>query len=248
MALNPIRPTDDTARALAKNLLRTARSGSLATLSADGFPLASLVLIATDTDGTPLTLVSSLSAHSRNMSQDDRVSVLLAKTGKGDPLAHPRLSLQCHVSRLDRMSEEGQRARRRILARHPQSELYIDFQDFSLVALEIAHGSLNGGFGKAYDLERTDILLETTHIAGVTANETEFLKSVNKEHSETIELLATQLLGGPAGRWRMSGVDPEGCDLLNKGSALRLAFAQRIETEEALRATLASLARKARGN
>ena len=43
---------------MAKHLLRTARSGTLATLQRDGAPFASLVSLATDVDGAPLQLVS----------------------------------------------------------------------------------------------------------------------------------------------------------------------------------------------
>ena len=90
MAIDPIRPTDDTARTLASELLRTARSGALATLEPDGCPSASLVLIATGMDGTPLILVSSLSAHTKNLRHDPRASLLLSRAGKGDPLACAR--------------------------------------------------------------------------------------------------------------------------------------------------------------
>ncbi|MBN9449306.1 MAG: pyridoxamine 5'-phosphate oxidase family protein, partial [Bosea sp.] len=63
MAIDPIRPTDATARGLAKTLLRSARSAALATLTREGHPFASLTSLATDVDGTPLILISALSGH-----------------------------------------------------------------------------------------------------------------------------------------------------------------------------------------
>ena len=78
---------------LARELLRTVRSGALATLEPDGTPFASLVTIATDSDGTPLMLLSRLSAHTRNLLADPRCSLLFSAGGKGDPLAHPRLTV-----------------------------------------------------------------------------------------------------------------------------------------------------------
>src|SRR5215210_640469 len=58
---------------LARHLLRGIRSGALATLDAqDGMPFASLVTIATDIDGTPVMLLSRLSAHTRNLLADPR--------------------------------------------------------------------------------------------------------------------------------------------------------------------------------
>ena len=78
---------------LARTLLRGIRSGALATLDPDGTPFASLVTIATDVDGTPLMLLSRLSAHTRNLLANPRCSLLFSQGGKGDPLAHPRLTV-----------------------------------------------------------------------------------------------------------------------------------------------------------
>ena len=75
-----------------KRILRATRAGTLATVNATGDPFASLVTVATNPDGSPLILVSQLSAHTRHMDKDPRVSLLLAETGQGDPLAHPRLT------------------------------------------------------------------------------------------------------------------------------------------------------------
>ena len=74
--------------------MRATRAGALATIDRNtGHPFASLVNVATDVDGSPLILVSRLSTHTANLEVDGRASLLLASTGKGDPLAHPRLTL-----------------------------------------------------------------------------------------------------------------------------------------------------------
>src|ERR1700749_3646775 len=79
---------------VAKALLRSTRAGALATIDPNtGHSFASLVNVATDADGSPLILVSRLSTHTANLEIDGRASLLLAATGKGDPLAHPRLTL-----------------------------------------------------------------------------------------------------------------------------------------------------------
>src|SRR5215472_16812807 len=78
----------------AKALLRVIRAGALATIDRNtGHPFASLVNLATDSDGSPLILISRLSTHTANLETDSRASVLMASAGKGDPLAHPRLTL-----------------------------------------------------------------------------------------------------------------------------------------------------------
>ena len=88
--------------------------------------------MATDVDGAPLILVSRLSTHTANLEKDGRASLLLASTGKGDPLAHPRLTvLGDFRARSDAQDAERAALRRRFLARHPKSELYAGFADFS---------------------------------------------------------------------------------------------------------------------
>ena len=78
----PPQPDFDGA-SLAKHLLRTVRAGALATLDREsGYPFASLVTVATDCDGSPLLLMSRLAAHTGNLEQDPRASILLAQGGK----------------------------------------------------------------------------------------------------------------------------------------------------------------------
>ena len=120
-------PPEFDAAGIAKGLLRTIRAGALATIDRErGFPFASLVTVATDSDGSPLLLLSRLSGHTLNLESDPRASILLAETGKGDPLAHPRLTV---IGRAERAAQA--RIRQRFLNRHPKAKLYADFADFS---------------------------------------------------------------------------------------------------------------------
>src|SRR6266849_7156956 len=99
-------PEDFNPIAVAKQLLRGTRAGTLATLDRNtGHPFASLVNVATDADGSPVILVSRLSTHTANLEADGRTSILLAETGKGDPLAHPRLTVLGDMGRVERDGE-----------------------------------------------------------------------------------------------------------------------------------------------
>ena len=110
-------PADFDPKTEAKGLLRATRAGSLATLDRNtGHPFASLVNVATDVDGSPLILVSRLSTHTANLEVDGRASLLLASTGKGDPLAHARLTLLGTFAQVARESADAPRVRRRFLA------------------------------------------------------------------------------------------------------------------------------------
>ena len=79
MAKDPTLPVDEEARALAKRLMRTARSGALATNDAEsGMPFASLVQVGTDLDGSPIILTSQLSVHTKLMEADPHTQGLKA--------------------------------------------------------------------------------------------------------------------------------------------------------------------------
>src|ERR1700738_4095230 len=106
-------------KAVAKGLLRATRAGALATIDRNtGHPFASLVNVATDADGSPVILVSRLSTHTANIEADPRASILLASTGKGDPLAHPRLTVLGTFANIERNTPDGTRVQRRFLSRH----------------------------------------------------------------------------------------------------------------------------------
>jgi putative heme iron utilization protein len=241
------RPADFDPQAVAKTLLRTTRAGALGTLDRNtGHPFASLVNVATDIDGSPVILTSRLSTHTANLEADGRTSVLLAETGKGDPLAHPRLTMLGTFARVDRDSAENARVRRRFLARHPKSELYAGFGDFSFWRMTVASAHLNGGFARAADLTSADVLTDLSGADELIAAEEDAVAHMNADHADGILLYATNLLGADAGPWRISGLDPDGADLTAGDRSARLAFKQRVTTPGALRQVLVALAKDAR--
>ncbi|MBB4952834.1 putative heme iron utilization protein [Agrobacterium vitis] len=155
---SPIRPTTDEARLLARTLLHNAGHIALAVLDpATGAPSVSRVLMAAMPDGALIILVSQLSAHTQALLADPRASLLAGEPGKGDPLAHPRVTVQCLAQHVSRDSDEHHMMRKSFLARHPKAKLYIDFPDFLFFRLTPLAASLNGGFGQAFRLEAKDL-------------------------------------------------------------------------------------------
>ena len=71
---------------------------------------------------------------------------------KGDPLTHPRLTLQARATRADKAA-----LRPSWLAAHPKTTLYYDFTDFLLLRLDPQGAHLNGGFGRAFRLTPEDL-------------------------------------------------------------------------------------------
>ncbi|GAA0774321.1 HugZ family protein [Roseibium denhamense] len=242
-----IRETDGQARILAKELVRTARFGALAAIEpGTSYPLASRVAVATDLDGTPIILTSTLSGHTSAILANPACSLLVGEPGKGDPLAHPRISLFCKARRIERETEEHARVRRRYLSRHPKAELYADFGDFSFFALTLERASLNGGFGKAFELVREDLLAPVSDVHAWAAMETGAVGHMNEDHVDAIKLYAEVLVKAGEANWRMACLDPEGLDLAAGDKVARLWFKEQLADPGLLRETLVALALQAR--
>lgn len=228
----------------ARELIRRGVKGSLATIDKNtGYPYASLITLATEADGTPLFLISTLARHTRNIVADSRASILFDGTdGFGDPLEGGRISI---FGRAETIKEN--KARARFIARHPSAETYADFADFEFYRLRLEGAHFVGGFGRIHDLQPGELLTELTGADELLAAEGEIIEHMNADHGDAIELYATQLLGAPAGAWRLTGCDPDGCDLALGEIALRLPFPARVTSPQEIRKCLSSLAQKARG-
>lgn len=231
---------------VAKSLLRTTRAGALATIDRNtGHPFASLVNVATDVDGSPLILISRLSTHTANLENDGRASLLFASVGRGDPLAYPRLTALGAFAPVARQDARERRLRRRFLARHPKSELYAGFGDFSFWRLEIVSAHLNGGFGRAADLKASDVLTDVRDADDLIDAEASAVAHMNADHAEAVRLYATKLLSAEDGAWQLTGIDPEGLDLALGDATLRLVFPARAATAEQMRKIVVDLAKTA---
>lgn len=244
---NAAPPADFEPRTVARDLLRRIRAGTLATLDRNtGHPFASLVNVGTDADGAPLILISRLSTHTANLETDGRASVMLAETGKGDALAHPRLTVLGSFAPIARDTVDETRLRRRFLAHHPKSQLYAGFADFAFWRMNVVSAHLNGGFARAADLTAADVLTDIADARELIDAEEGAVAHMNEDHGAALNLYAVKLLGAPDGVWRCTGIDPDGLDLQNGPLSLRLTFPQRVSTSATLRMVLKELAEKAR--
>lgn len=227
----------------ARGLVRRGMKASLATLdSGTGHPIASLVTVATEPGGSPLILISTLANHTRNLAADPRASILFDGTGgPGDLLEGSRVSV---YGRLEKTGAGGARAR--FLARHPSAEMYADFADFGFYRMHIEGAHFVGGFGRIHDFTPGELTIDVIGAETLLEAEPEIVAHMNADHADVVEFYATRLLDGPPGRWRFTGCDPEGCDLVLDDKALRLVFADRVTSPQAIRKCLADLARQAR--
>ncbi|MDX8519856.1 HugZ family pyridoxamine 5'-phosphate oxidase [Mesorhizobium dulcispinae] len=242
-----IRETDAEAVRLAKTLVRSARFGALAVIEpGTGAPLASRVGVATDIDGAPLILVSMLSAHTGALLADARCSLLVGEPGKGDPLAHPRITLICRALPLERGSADHARAERRYLNRNPKAKLYAGLGDFSIFRLEPERASLNGGFGKAYLLDRADLITVGSIVEELAASEQSALDHMNADHRDALCLYAHHFGRVEGDGWIATGFDADGMDLASADATCRVFFPRPLGAARELRSVLVEMAKTGR--
>ena len=238
MANAPADPNKAHAEAIAdaKRLMRLARTGALATLDASGgAPLATLVGVASDFDGAPLFLMSTLSRHTKNLAHDPRASLLLTvRHERGDPLNHPRVTLNGRVERC-----AAPRVKARYLKRNPKAGLYAGFADFALFTLRIEDVHFNGGFGRAAPLTPAEVLISREGEAALTEAEDRLVAAANALGPAALARLAGHKAARPL--WRAIGLDAEGLDLTAGGRPARAQFAAPAHEPEAWRTRLEEL-------
>lgn len=229
---------------LAKSLLRRSRQGALATLMpGSGDPYCSLVNLASHPDGSPILLISRLAVHTRNILADSRVSLMLDERAAGDPLEGARIMLS---GRAEQAEDERDLLQRRYLNAHPAAEAFVSFKDFAFFRIRPAGTHLVAGFGRIVDLKPEQFLTDLAGAEDLLAAEEGAVEHMNADHREAMGLYATRLLGAPAGDWRCTGCDPEGIDMQDGQTALRLDFPERVADGTALRKMLVRLVGEAR--
>lgn len=238
-----LRPVDAAVRRAAKTFLRTARHGALATVNpAVGIPMASRISLASDSAGAPVFLISRLSGHFGALESNPRASILLGEPGRGDPLAHPRITVFGRARPIS--GEDRALIRHRYLARHPKAELYVDFGDFSFWKLEMEGSAFNQGFGKAYEMTGDDLLAPVD--PKLREIEREAVEHMNDDHADAVTLYACGNAGRPPGTWTLACLDLEGLDLVSGDEVARVWFDPPLNGAEELRPRLVSLAKRAR--
>lgn len=218
-----------------RGLVRGALKASLATIDAQtGHPYASLVTVATDPEGRPIFLISKLALHTRNLTADNRASLLFDATdGHANPLAGARATLigRAHVT-------TNGTARSRFVARHPGSAGTADFPDFSFWTLALERAHYIGGFGRIRTLA-AGLLAGPSAPDDLAAAEAALIADFNQSLTAELQTAGQALPRQEEGQWYICGLDAEGADLANGLRALRVDFARPAAAANDVRGLLA---------
>lgn len=233
---------DNPSGPLVRRLIRISRSGILATVDSEtgGTPYGSLVLTSCTMDASPLLLLSDLARHSRNFANDPRVSLLIGKLGL-DALSQTRATL---IGRIEASDDTDQKER--FLRHHAGARSQMTFGDFNLYRLHIESVHFIAGFGRIETLPADDVLLAEPDGSALAETESDIIDHMNNDHAEAVHAYASVIADRHGLGWTMTGIDPEGMDLMRNDAESRVDFEVPVDDPESARAELVRLAKIAR--
>jgi len=231
----------------ARTLVALTNVATLATLSDDGGPWASLVTYAALEDGSPVLFVSTLAEHGRNLLRDGRASLVVAQPSPdGDPLAAGRVTLAGVARRPE--GDQEQAARDVYGSTVPGAQYVLTFSDFSLYVLEVQRVRWVGGYGRMDSASAADYAAARPDPVGDARGAVAHL---NADHADALLAMAQALGGFPdAETASCTGADRFGLDLVvttPRGlAATRVGYAEPLTDGTQLRAATVELTRRAR--
>ncbi len=233
----------------ARTLLAANPVSTLATLSEDGKPWASLVAHGALEDGSPVLFISTLAEHARNLERNPAASLMVADPEPPrDPLACGRVTLAGTAEQpSDAATDEAWEA---YIAAVPSAKAYSTYRDFSLWVLKVERVRWVGGFGRMA-WAKPDVYAEARPDR-VSAGASHAIAHLNADHPDALLGMVRVLGGHPdATEATCAAIDRLGIDLeavTPRGPAFaRLAFVTPAEVPADLRAATVQLARRARG-
>ena len=232
-----------------RTLLSLTSVATLSTISRKhpGFPFGSLMPFALDAEGRAIFLISEMAMHTQNLRSDSRCSLFAGQASTdGDPLGAARATLVGHAEPVPEQDKAS--VRETYLARHPNSQYWVDFRDFSFFRLQPIDIYYVGGFGVMGWVEARDY--EGAAPDPLAAAAAGILAHMNADHVDSMILLARSYAEIEATEAIMTSVDRLGFSLRLKTEdgmkGARINFLREVATAHETRTVLVEMVRQAR--
>lgn len=224
----------------ARCYLRRHLHGVLSTISRKlvGYPFGSVVPCVTDHAARPLILISELAEHTKNITADPRVSLLVRDDG-ADAQEGARLTLIGDA--LPAFADRPMRAR--YLRYFPAAERLLALGDFSFFNIEPTTLRYIGGFGAIHWVPSSDYAPPSNTLA---ESEADIVAHMNADHTAALRTCCRHFRQLAPATVTMLGIDCDGFDLRADAQVLRFDFAQPIADAYTARATLKAMVDEAR--
>ena len=222
----------------ARRLLNHQSVGVLSTHSIDvqGYPFGSIAPYTLNYDGEPIILISDIAQHTRNIKQNNKVSLTVFDPSADDAQASSRLTW---IGDAESIDPSDTQSRDRYLRYFPSAESYFETHDFSFYRIGLRRARFIGGFGQIYWIEPDAMLIKNPF------RETErgIVEHMNRDHQKALFHYCKVASVPAVEAVTMTGIDSEGFDILADGRKLRIDFESPISTVEDARKRLVKLAR-----
>jgi putative heme iron utilization protein len=200
---------------------------------------------AVDPAGRPIFLVSSMAMHTHNLHADPRSSLFVTQPGvSGDPLGAARVTLMGTT-----IPARGD-ARSLYLKLHENARYWIDFDDFSLIQLEIEEIYFIGGFGVMGWIAANEY--RNASPDPLADDAPRIIGHMNADHADALVRIARVFGSVEPDEARMTSVDRLGFDVrLKTGDrvhGIRIPFLSEVKSVEESRSMLIEMSRRAASN
>lgn len=140
----------------AKALLDAGEIGVLSTHSntVKGYPFGSMVQYLYLDNGNIALFISDLAQHTKNLDEDNKLSLVVLDKGKLGAANAARITLLGTAKRIERKASEDIIAG--FCAKYRDAEQYAQLGDFYIWEIEIARVRFIGGFGQIFWLEHDE--------------------------------------------------------------------------------------------
>jgi len=252
MALSPLVEVGPARRPSAAEQARTIMAGtnvaSLASLTGDGDPWASMVTFGL-VGGVPVLCLSDLALHGRNLKGDQRGSLAVAVPvpQETDPSDSGRVTL---AGRFEQPREdEAAAARAAYNGAVEGAEVFSAFADFTFWVMRIETVRWVGGFGRMASADPESYL--AAEADPVSPHAAFAVTHLNEDHADALLLMARHLAGHTdATTATCLRGDRYGLDLdvsTPRGATnARVAFDQPLDAPDGLRAATVELTKRSR--
>jgi putative heme iron utilization protein len=201
-----------------------------------GYPFGSVVPYVLDAEARPVVLLSRLAEHTRNISVDPRVSLIVMAAG-ADLQASARVTFLGRALTV----EQPEAVERRYLRFFPAARDYRDQLDFEFFRIEPVSLRVIAGFAQAHWVSREAYAPPACEL---TANEASIVARLNGECADALRVLArgTGVRESPI---ELIGLDCDGFDLRVDEAHRRFTFESCVTSVDDARAEIARMAHAA---
>jgi len=244
-------PQLSNAEAIRTLVAQSTGYGTLATnsLQYPGFPTGSIVGFNTDCNGKPFFVFSSMSAHTKDINVDGRVSLTVTSKNFKDA-ADGRVVLIGTVKELPK--EKVPEYREMYLQKH-QSAFWVDFGDFTYYTMDnIDNVRFIGGFARAGAITGEEY--EKALVDPLASFADPVMNHMNEDHSDSTIAMIKHYVGIDVSDANIVGLDKLGMtvkaklDSLGGGySKIRLPFPREISERKAVKEVIVEMTKASAG-